>query len=152
MTCDTMNASRRTPAVFRRLSASIRSIMGPRNEDETGGRLMPRRSCAKAPAAINSTQMHTNIRRMQVGLLPNVEGYRTARPPGWDVGMLELLLEFGRYHTRDQSHVPLPAACRQPFMDYKDLTVWQHAMDLCQQIYRVTDQFPEREVFGLTSQ
>lgn len=37
-------------------------------------------------------------------------------------------------------------------MDYKDLLAWQRAMDLCLQVYRVTDDFPKREVFGLTAQ
>jgi four helix bundle protein len=35
---------------------------------------------------------------------------------------------------------------------YKDLRVWQAAMDLVVQIYRATDAFPSDERFGLTSQ
>jgi four helix bundle protein len=37
-------------------------------------------------------------------------------------------------------------------MDYKDLLVWQSAMDLCEETYRITDCFPGREIFGLTAQ
>jgi four helix bundle protein len=37
-------------------------------------------------------------------------------------------------------------------MDYKQLLAWQVAMDLCEATYRLTDDFPRREVFGLTSQ
>jgi len=37
-------------------------------------------------------------------------------------------------------------------MDYKDLLAWKRAMELCLQIYRVTDDFPKREIFGLTAQ
>lgn len=36
--------------------------------------------------------------------------------------------------------------------DYKHLKVWQKSIDLSLQIYKVTDAFPEREKFGLTSQ
>lgn len=35
---------------------------------------------------------------------------------------------------------------------YKDLTVWQKAMSLVENVYRVTNMFPEEERFGLTSQ
>jgi four helix bundle protein len=35
---------------------------------------------------------------------------------------------------------------------YKDLTVWKKAMSLVVEIYKVTDDFPKQEVFGLTSQ
>jgi four helix bundle protein len=35
---------------------------------------------------------------------------------------------------------------------YRDLIVWQKAVDLVTEIYRVTDQFPKEEQFGLTSQ
>ena len=37
-------------------------------------------------------------------------------------------------------------------MDYKDLLAWQRAMELCLQIYDVTDYFPDREIYGLTAQ
>jgi four helix bundle protein len=37
-------------------------------------------------------------------------------------------------------------------MDYQGLLVWQRAMDLCHEVYRITDAFPEREIFKLTSQ
>ena len=35
---------------------------------------------------------------------------------------------------------------------YKDLLVWQKAMDLVVAIYRVTQSFPKTETYGLTSQ
>lgn len=35
---------------------------------------------------------------------------------------------------------------------YKDLIVWQKAMDLAQEIYRLTKSFPKEELYGLTSQ
>src|SRR5436190_9810 len=37
-------------------------------------------------------------------------------------------------------------------MDYKQLLAWQAAMDLCEATYRITDNFPRREIFGLTAQ
>ncbi len=36
--------------------------------------------------------------------------------------------------------------------DYKDLTVWQKAIDLVADAYRATREFPKEEVYGLTSQ
>lgn len=35
---------------------------------------------------------------------------------------------------------------------YKELIVWQKSVDFCTAIYRVTDNFPKSEVYGLTSQ
>ena len=35
---------------------------------------------------------------------------------------------------------------------FRDLHVWQRAMDLCQDIYRLTSGFPDEERFGLISQ
>jgi four helix bundle protein len=35
---------------------------------------------------------------------------------------------------------------------YADLDVWQTAMKLAVQIYRVTERFPKEERYGLTSQ
>lgn len=35
---------------------------------------------------------------------------------------------------------------------YKDLIVWQRAIDLCVEIYKTTDLFPKTEQYGLTSQ
>ncbi len=35
---------------------------------------------------------------------------------------------------------------------YRDLIVWQKAMELVTEIYRLTQQFPREEVYGLTSQ
>jgi four helix bundle protein len=36
--------------------------------------------------------------------------------------------------------------------DYRDLFVWQKAMDLVELVYRVTQSFPKEEIYGLTSQ
>jgi four helix bundle protein len=35
---------------------------------------------------------------------------------------------------------------------YRDLTVWQKAMDLVDSVYEVSRAFPKSEVFGLTQQ
>ena len=35
---------------------------------------------------------------------------------------------------------------------FKNLIVWQKAMDLVTDVYRVTDRFPKREVYSLTDQ
>lgn len=35
---------------------------------------------------------------------------------------------------------------------FKDLVAWQKAMDLVTEIYKVTDDFPKREVYSLTDQ
>jgi four helix bundle protein len=36
--------------------------------------------------------------------------------------------------------------------DYTDLIVWQKAMDLVTEVYRITRELPKDELFGLTSQ
>ena len=36
--------------------------------------------------------------------------------------------------------------------DYRDLIVWQKAMDLVEAVYRTTAAFPKEEMYGLTSQ
>ena len=35
---------------------------------------------------------------------------------------------------------------------YKQLKVWQRAMELVREIYKVTDKFPKSELYGLVSQ
>ena len=35
---------------------------------------------------------------------------------------------------------------------YRDLLVWQKAMDLVEDVYQATTSFPKEEMFGLTSQ
>jgi four helix bundle protein len=35
---------------------------------------------------------------------------------------------------------------------FRDLIVWQKAMDLTVEVYRLTERFPKSEVYGLTSQ
>ncbi|QED37785.1 four helix bundle protein [Antarcticibacterium arcticum] len=37
-------------------------------------------------------------------------------------------------------------------MDHKDLDVWKKSMDLVEEIYRVTKEFPDHERYGLTNQ
>jgi len=39
-----------------------------------------------------------------------------------------------------------------PLRSYRDVDVWQHAMDLVELVYRLTRTFPSEERFGLTSQ
>ena len=39
-----------------------------------------------------------------------------------------------------------------PVQSYRDLRVWQLAMDLAAWCYKLTQRFPKDEVFGLTSQ
>ncbi|MCC6123370.1 MAG: four helix bundle protein [Pirellulales bacterium] len=36
--------------------------------------------------------------------------------------------------------------------DYRELIVWQKAMDLVEQVYHHTGRFPKEEVYGLSSQ
>src|SRR3989344_2517256 len=36
--------------------------------------------------------------------------------------------------------------------NYEDLVVWQKAMELTEEIYRLTKDFPREELYGLTSQ
>ena len=35
---------------------------------------------------------------------------------------------------------------------YKDLTVWERAMEVVSETYKLTEQFPKTEIYGLTSQ
>jgi four helix bundle protein len=35
---------------------------------------------------------------------------------------------------------------------YRDLKVWQLGIEISLAVYRLTDQFPHREIYGLTSQ
>jgi len=35
---------------------------------------------------------------------------------------------------------------------YRDLEVWQKAMDLVVEVYKLTEQFPDKEKFGLAAQ
>ena len=44
------------------------------------------------------------------------------------------------------------SASPQPIRDYKDLHVWQKAMELAKQVYLFTNRFPSEEKFGLVSQ
>jgi four helix bundle protein len=35
---------------------------------------------------------------------------------------------------------------------YKDLLVWQKAVELCVDVYKVTDKYPRAEIYGITLQ
>lgn len=35
---------------------------------------------------------------------------------------------------------------------YKDLIVWQHAINLAASVYQITESFPSKETYGLVSQ
>ncbi len=37
-------------------------------------------------------------------------------------------------------------------MDYKDLKIWQNAIDLTVDVYKIVDKFPDTEKYGLISQ
>ena len=39
-----------------------------------------------------------------------------------------------------------------PVKDYRELIVWQKAMDLVEEVYRATASFPKEEMYGLTGQ
>lgn len=39
-----------------------------------------------------------------------------------------------------------------PVNNYKDLVVWQKSMDLVEQVYRLTSNFPKEEKYALTDQ
>jgi four helix bundle protein len=41
---------------------------------------------------------------------------------------------------------------RKVIHTYKDLIVWQKAMDLVVEIYTLTEKFPQEELYGLVSQ
>lgn len=41
---------------------------------------------------------------------------------------------------------------RQQIKSHRDLIVWQKAMDLVTTVYRLTEDFPKSELYGLTSQ
>lgn len=36
--------------------------------------------------------------------------------------------------------------------NYQKLIVWQKAIDLVSEIYRLTEEFPKKEIYGITSQ
>jgi four helix bundle protein len=35
---------------------------------------------------------------------------------------------------------------------YRELKVWQLGVEIAMEVYRITDSFPQREIYGLTSQ
>lgn len=48
--------------------------------------------------------------------------------------------------------MPEPGAATTPIRSYRDLRVWQQAMDLTEATYRVTKHFPAAERYGLVTQ
>jgi four helix bundle protein len=42
--------------------------------------------------------------------------------------------------------------CPVGVQSYRDLTVWNTAVDLTLEVYRITESFPQTERFGLTNQ
>ena len=42
--------------------------------------------------------------------------------------------------------------CMSKILNYRDLLAWQRAMDLAELIYRLTEDYPPRERYGLASQ
>ncbi len=38
------------------------------------------------------------------------------------------------------------------FNTHKDLDIWRESIDLVERIYRITDTFPQSEMYGLTNQ
>jgi four helix bundle protein len=45
-----------------------------------------------------------------------------------------------------------PSSTKKKIESYQDLQVWQKAMDLVIECYRLTQRFPANEQYGLTSQ
>jgi len=41
---------------------------------------------------------------------------------------------------------------KEPIRSYRDLVVWQKAIDLADLVYEITDRFPSHERFGLSFQ
>jgi four helix bundle protein len=41
---------------------------------------------------------------------------------------------------------------RQEIKSHRDLIVWQRSMDLVTAVYKLTEEFPKSELYGLTSQ
>lgn len=39
-----------------------------------------------------------------------------------------------------------------PIQSYKELIVWQKSISLCEKVYKLTEDFPKSEIYGLTSQ
>jgi len=55
--------------------------------------------------------------------------------------------------TDSRSQFPVPRlGSGMDFKSYRDLDVWQKAMDLVIECYQITSSFPKSEIFGLTSQ
>lgn len=51
-----------------------------------------------------------------------------------------------------ESRIQNPESKRTPARSFEDLLVWQKAHALVLEVYRLSDQFPTKESFGLTSQ
>jgi four helix bundle protein len=40
----------------------------------------------------------------------------------------------------------------KPVKTHKDLRIWKSAINMVEEIYKLTDQIPKHELYGLTSQ
>ncbi|MCK4333142.1 MAG: four helix bundle protein [Thermoplasmatales archaeon] len=38
------------------------------------------------------------------------------------------------------------------YKSFKDMSIWQEAMNIAEQIFRITDNLPKKEDYGFTSQ
>ena len=62
-------------------------------------------------------------------------------------------MESGHAETLNNIHGTHPELhARMPITSFTDLKVWQRAMDLVLEVYRMTDSFPVRERFVLSAQ
>src|SRR6476619_7577509 len=72
---------------------------------------------------------------------------------GWGTGISEKRCHSGGFDFRS-SFMPEYYRRVQPSngQSYRDLRVWNTAISLVLEVYRITDSFPHAERFGLTSQ
>jgi len=54
--------------------------------------------------------------------------------------------------SQKMSNKPKHSKGKTEFKSYRDLEVWQNAMDLVVECYRTTEKFPKKETFGLAGQ
>src|SRR4051812_4476890 len=55
-------------------------------------------------------------------------------------------------HAFELASIPLRMASSGTGKSYRDLRVWDEAISLALEVYRITESFPQAERFGLTSQ
>lgn len=62
-------------------------------------------------------------------------------------------MEESRNMNRGESRLrPSPLGPSPAIKSYRDLIVWQKAMDLVELVYQATKKFPKEELYGLTNQ